>query len=165
MNANTDSLYDFIHQFTYLDAIHFKPGFLDQEEFAEVLLSLKDIQYLSFDFELYRFSLDLCSMTFKATTVFLEVGRYIYPSVLKWLASCFPNLEEFGIYMLGIPRRYAEGEESDSKSIFELWEKLMESCPNLLKIHQSTVASSQCQIEKKYPHIQFDNKFRVKCDY
>ncbi|KAJ9063274.1 hypothetical protein DSO57_1001712 [Entomophthora muscae] len=39
MNANTDSLIDFIHQFAYLDVIHLKPGSLDQEELAELLLS------------------------------------------------------------------------------------------------------------------------------
>ncbi|KAJ9074559.1 hypothetical protein DSO57_1005011 [Entomophthora muscae] len=162
MNANTDSLYDFIHQFTYLDAIHLKPSSLDHEKLSELLLSLKDIRSLRFDFEYHDFSPDLYKKTFKATTVFLEIDDDIYPSVLNWLASCFPNLEELGIDLSEIPCLYAEGEEPDSKSISELWEKLIERCPNLSKIHRSPGAAIQCQIEKKYPHILFDNNFPAK---
>ncbi|KAJ9062646.1 hypothetical protein DSO57_1008412 [Entomophthora muscae] len=163
MNASTHNLYDFIHQFAYLDAIHVKPGSLNQEEFAKLILSFKDIRSLSLNFELRDFSPDLCK-TFKASTVFLEMEEYLYPSVFEWLASCFPKLEELGIFMQGIPCWYTKREKLDSKSIVELWEKLIESCPNLSKIYRSTAASSQCQIEKKYPHIQFGNKFQEDLD-
>ncbi|KAJ9078358.1 hypothetical protein DSO57_1007395 [Entomophthora muscae] len=161
LNANIRSLFDFIQQFAYLDAIDLEPNSLGQEKFVELLLTLKDIRSLSFDIEYQDFSSDLCKETFKATTVFLKVHESKLPSVLDWLASCFPNLVELGIYLSYDPAKYDGTKKSESKSIFEFWEKLIGNRPNLSKIHLPNAVFSRWQIEKKYPHILVGNKCKA----
>ncbi|KAJ9066944.1 hypothetical protein DSO57_1004707 [Entomophthora muscae] len=103
-----------------------------------------------------NFTPDLCKETFKATTVFLGVPRLKLTLVFKCLASCFPNLEELGIYATDFKANYDETRES--KLTFELWEKLIDNCPNLSKIHLSKEVPFRCQVEEKYPHLSVDNK-------
>ncbi|KAJ9066955.1 hypothetical protein DSO57_1004717 [Entomophthora muscae] len=157
-SISTYTFFDFIPQFNYLDAIDIIPKSLEQADFIELLLSLKDIRSLSFDFKHQRFSADLCRMTFKATTVFLEVPESELPVVLEWLTRCFPNLEELGIYLSDSMYAYDETKQTESKLTFELWENLVENCSNLSKIHLSDDLPFLCQIKKKYPHISVDNK-------
>ncbi|KAJ9054728.1 hypothetical protein DSO57_1011040 [Entomophthora muscae] len=157
----THKFFELIPQFTCLDAIDVTTPFIDQEEFIALLLSLKDIRSLSFDFKYQDFSPDLCKETFNATTVFLEVNKLKLPLVLEWLASCFPNLEELSINLLDGPANYDET-KSEFKSTFELWEKMIESRPNLSRIHLPNDVFTQCQIEKKYPQILVDNKCKAR---
>ncbi|KAJ9078352.1 hypothetical protein DSO57_1007389 [Entomophthora muscae] len=161
LSLSTCGFVDLIPQFTYLDAIHIIPECIEQE-FIELLLSLKDIRSLSFDFKYQRFSTDLFKETFKATTVFLEVPESELPVVLEWLASCLPNLEELGIHLRGSLYAHDETKQTESKLIFEFWENLVEKCPNLSKIHLSDDLPFLCQIKKKYPHISVDNKRKAK---
>ncbi|KAJ9054727.1 hypothetical protein DSO57_1011039 [Entomophthora muscae] len=159
--AHTYKFAEFIPRFNCLDAIEVSTPFIEQEEFIELLLSLKDIRSLSFDFGYQDFSSDLCKETFKATTVFLEVNHSKLTLVLEWLASCFPNLEELSINLLDGPANYDET-KSEFKSTFELWEKMIESRPNLSRIHLPNDVFTQCQIEKKYPQILVDNKCKAR---
>ncbi|KAJ9066943.1 hypothetical protein DSO57_1004706 [Entomophthora muscae] len=160
-NAHTYKFFEFIPRFNCLDAIDVSTPFIDQEEFIELLLSLKDTRSLSFDFGYQDFSPDLCKETFKATTVFLEVNNSKLTLVLEWLTSCFPNLEELSINLLDGPANYDET-KSEFQSTFELWEKMIESRPNLSRIHLPNDVFTQCQIEKKYPHILVDNKCKAR---
>ncbi|KAJ9078343.1 hypothetical protein DSO57_1007380 [Entomophthora muscae] len=153
------SFYYYIPRFTCLDAIDLKTTFLDQEDFIDLLLSLKGIRSLSFDFKYQEFSPDLCKETFKATAVFIEVFEPKLPVVLVWLASCFPNLQELGIHLLDLPDNY---EKRESKLTFEFWKSLIRNCSNLSIIHLSNVSSSQCRIEKEYPRILVDNKRQLR---
>ncbi|KAJ9087495.1 hypothetical protein DSO57_1032834 [Entomophthora muscae] len=162
LNANTDNLFDFIHQFACLDAIYVRASFIELEEFVQLLLSLKDIPSLSFNIEYQDFYPDLCKETFKATTVFLEVHESKLPSFLEWLATCLPNLEELGIELSDGPVSHDETKDSESKSTFEFWKKLIESRPNLSKIHLPNDFPTRCQIEKKYPHILVGNKCKAR---
>ncbi|KAJ9078353.1 hypothetical protein DSO57_1007390 [Entomophthora muscae] len=157
-SISTYTFFDFIPQFTYLDAIDIIPKCIEQEEFIELLLSLKDIRSSSFDFKYQRFSTDLFKETFKATTVFLEVPESELPVVLEWLASCLPNLEELGIHLTDSLHDRDETKQTESKLTFEFWENLVGKCPNLSKIHLFDDLPFLCQIKKKYPHISVDNK-------
>ncbi|KAJ9054733.1 hypothetical protein DSO57_1011045 [Entomophthora muscae] len=161
LNNNVYKFAEFIPRFNCLDAIDVTSRFFEQEEFIALLLSLKDIRSLSFDFKYQDFSPDLCKETFNATTVFLEVNKLKLPLVLEWLASCFPNLEELSINLLDGPANYDET-KSEFKSTFELWEKMIESRPNLSRIHLPNDVFTQCQIEKKYPQILVDNKCKAR---
>ncbi|KAJ9066950.1 hypothetical protein DSO57_1004712 [Entomophthora muscae] len=160
-NIGIYKFFELIPQITCLDAIDVTSRFLEQEKFVELLLSLKDIRSLSFDFGYHDFSPDLYKETFKATTVFLEVNKSNLTLVLEWLANCFPSLEELGIYLSDGPANYDET-KSEFKSTFEFWEKLVESRPNLSKIHLPNDVFSRCQIEKKYPHILVGNKCKAR---
>ncbi|KAJ9078350.1 hypothetical protein DSO57_1007387 [Entomophthora muscae] len=99
-SISTYAFIKFIPRFTYLDDIDIcASSSLKQEEFVELILSLKDIRSLSFDFKCQRFLTDLFKETFKATTVFFNLPESELPVVLGWLASCLPNLEELGIHL------------------------------------------------------------------
>ncbi|KAJ9069608.1 hypothetical protein DSO57_1016769 [Entomophthora muscae] len=127
-NISTLKLLELIPRFTCLDAIDINTRFLDpDQEYIELLLSLKDIRSLSFDFDDQDFSTDLFEETFKATNVSLEITESKLPLILEWLASCFPDLEELGIHLSDLPANYDETRES--KLTFELWEKLIVFVP------------------------------------
>ncbi|KAJ9065037.1 hypothetical protein DSO57_1024014 [Entomophthora muscae] len=155
------SLYGYIPQFTYVDAVHLFAASRGQEDFVRYLLNLKDIRYLRFHSELQDLPPHLCKETFKATTVFLEVIEPNLPVVLELLATCFPNLQELGIDLIALEDNYDPYdyyETGESKMAFTFWEKLVESCPNLSKIHLSDEVPFRCQVGKEYPHILVDNK-------
>ncbi|KAJ9061097.1 hypothetical protein DSO57_1023996 [Entomophthora muscae] len=154
---------DFIPQFAYVDAIDIDTSSAQQEELLELVLRLKDIRSLSFDFDNETFSTDLYNETFKARTVFLEVYKYEIPDVLLWLTKCFPNLEELGIFLLDHGWGVYKIDYKESKLTFELWENLVENCSNLSKLHLSDDLPFHCQIEQKYPHISVDNKQNKRC--